>query len=88
MNDIIDQANHVAGESAMKAGSAITVLSALGTWLTDHADLVGVIAILIGTAIGIAGFVQNRRVVFARERREKIEHELRVQQLRAGSADD
>jgi len=40
---------------------------------------------LTGTALGVAGFIQNRKVIFARERRErnqelrsKEEHELRM----------
>jgi len=81
--NVVGQAQNVAGGTAMKVGSGITVFSAVGTWLTTNADLVGVLAILIGTAIGIAGFVHNRRMANCRERREQIEHELRVAHLRA-----
>ena len=85
MNDlnVVGQAQHVAGGTAMKVGSGITVFSAVSTWLTDNADLIGVIAILIGTAIGIAGFIHNRRMANCRERREQIEHELRVERMKA-----
>jgi uncharacterized membrane-anchored protein len=80
MNDlnVVGQAQHVDGGTAMKVGSGITVFSAVSTWLTDNADLIGVIAILIGTTIGVAGFIQNRRIVLAREKREQIEHEARM----------
>ena len=78
-------AHEAAGVSAMKTGSVITVFSAMGTWLIDNADLIGVIAILIGTIIGIAGYIQNRRVVNCRDRREQVEHELRMGQMRKGA---
>jgi hypothetical protein len=74
--DVVQQS--VAGAPKMVFGSVVTVFSAVGTWLTDNADLIGVMAILIGTTIGVAGFIQNRRIVLARERREQIEHEVRM----------
>ena len=61
------------GVGAMKAGSTITIFSVLGTWLTDNGDLIGVICMLIGTTIGLVGFVRNDR---ARSRKEKREQEL------------
>ena len=67
------------GVGTMKAGGTITFFSVMGTWLTDNADLIGVICMLIGTGIAIAGYVRNSRVVNAREKREKIEHELLIQ---------
>ena len=78
----------IAGGSAMKTGSVITILSAVGTWLTDHADLFGAIAILVGMTVGVAGFVVNVRSTLARERREKIEHELTVERLMRGDRGD
>ena len=61
------------GVPAIKVGSTITFFSALATWLTDHSDLIAVICMLIGTTIGLVGFVRNDR---ARSRKEKREQEL------------
>ena len=66
------------GVPAIKVGSTITFFSALATWLTDHSDLIAVVCMLIGTGIGIAGYVRNNRAVSAREKREQEMHEYNM----------
>jgi len=78
-------APEVVGGQKMIAGSLIASVSTAMTFLVNHSHEIGVLCMLTGTALGVAGFIQNRKVIFARERRErnqelrsKEEHELRM----------
>ena len=74
----------VAGGTAMKTGSTITFGGTFGVFLVEQATLISVIAVIVGLVVGVAGFIANRRDANARNRREEIEHDLRVGRLRAG----
>ena len=75
----------VVGGHKMLLGSLIAGVSTLMTFLAEHSHEIGSICMLIGTGMGIVGFAQNRKVVFARERRERakekreqLEHDARM----------
>jgi hypothetical protein len=102
MNDtteIVQQS--VQGVGLMKTGSSVTLGGTAGVFLLDSAQIVSLTAVLIGTAVGIAGYIYNRRdararrlIDDARERREQARerrevelHAHRMSNLKDGEVD-
>ena len=65
-----------------KAGGVLTVLGSLSIFLVENAQLISVIAVLIGAALAIIGFVFQRRDANARNKREVAAHEQQMSEYR------
>lgn len=71
---IIEQSGVIA-----KAGAAASFTGAMGTWVLENSQFISLAILFGGFAVGVFFSWRRDKYLKRRDRREQIEHELRIQ---------